>query len=183
MTNYDSAYERSIAPILTALGFIRVSEYYKQGGSPRRFHDSDNAQFCAMPDWWHPELRLYVETKAAMLNDHPTKQAAATAEASRRASCRARRKRFSTYDMLQTQWSHSRYKQATIQRALSPQSMIVVFAEPVPYETMLKYSKAGLVAIHLDALEQYTRYIRLCRYGLPVQWSLPYVEQGCSFVL
>ncbi|KAF7963434.1 hypothetical protein AWV80_09570 [Cupriavidus sp. UYMU48A] len=183
MTTYDSAYEARIAPILIVLGFIRVSEYYKQGGSPRRFYDSDNAHFCAMSDWWHPQLRLYVETKSATLNDHPTKQAATTAEAARRASCRARRKKFGTYDMLQTQWSHSRFKQAAVQRALSPQSLIVVFDKPVPYATMIAYAKIGLVAIHLDALEQYTRYVRLCRYGLPVQWELPYAEQGHSFVL
>ncbi|WP_011299442.1 hypothetical protein [Cupriavidus necator] len=183
MKTFDSAYEARIAPILMALGFIRVSEYYKQGGSPRRFYDSDNAHFCAMSDWWHPKLRLYVETKQAELNEHPTKQAAATAEAARRASCRGRRKKFGTYDMLQTQWSHSRFKQAAVQRDLSPQSMIVVFDKPVPYATMIAYAKIGLVAIHLDALEQYTRYIHFCRRGLPVQWNLPYPEENAAFVL
>ncbi|SOZ17068.1 conserved hypothetical protein [Cupriavidus taiwanensis] len=85
--------------------------------------------------------------------------------------------------MYATQFSHSRYKQAIVQRALTPQHLIVVFERPVPYETMLKYAKAGLVAIHLEALPQFLRYIRLCRYGLPVQWNLPYEEEGKAFVL
>lgn len=180
---FDSAYERQIEPLMSSLGFSRVSSFYKQGGSPQRFHDSDGAQFCACPDWWHPKLRLYVETKCATLNNEPSKRTAAKAEARQRASCRARRKAFSTGDMLATQWCHSVHKQTAVQRALTPQSLIVVFAEPVPYATMLAYKRAGLVAIHLAALPNFLRYIRLCRYGLRVNWWLPYEDEGQAFVL
>ena len=166
---YDSNFERRIAEQMHSLGFVRCDDYFRQEGTPQQFHDKEGARFCAKPDWHHPALDLYVETKAGTLNSKTTVRTAASAETHRRNYCRMQRRAFNVGDMFTTQWSHSKTKQAIVQRALSPQSMIVVFAEPVPYETMLKYSKAGLVAIHLDALEQYTRYIRLCRYGLPVQ--------------
>lgn len=168
---------------MQSLGFVRCGDFYRVSGNPQGFTDKDGARFSAKPDWWHPALNLYVETKSSDLNSRTTVHTAAKAESRQRQSCALRGKPFGTYDMLQTQWSHSRYKQAAVQSALTPQSMVVVFAEPVPYDLMLKYAKAGLVAIHLDALPQYIRYVQLTRYGLPVQWNLPYPEHSATFTL
>lgn len=180
---FDSNYERRIAPTLQSLGFVRCNDYFRLDGSPRQFRDKEGAPFCAKPDFWHPELNLYVETKAGTLNSKTTVRTAASAEAHRHEYCRIQGRAFNVGDMFATQWSHSKVKQATVQRALTPQHLIIVFERPVPYEQMLKYKAAGLVAIHLGALPSFLRYIRLCRYGLPVQWELPYMAEGCSFVL
>lgn len=180
---YDSQFERRIAPILQSLGFVRSNDYFRLDGSPQQFRDKEGAKFCAKPDWHHPQLNLYVETKAGTLNSKTTVRTAASAEAHRREYCRIQGRAFNVGDMFTTQWSHSKTKQALVQRALTPQHLIIVFERPVPYETMLKYRKAGLVAIHLAALPNFLRYIRLCRYGLPVNWWLPYEEEGQAFVL
>jgi len=180
---YDSAFERSIAPILEALGFVRCDDLFELDGSPQQFQDKTGATFSARPDWHHPELDLYVETKSGTLNTKTTVKTAASAVARAEHECRLRGQPFGTYHMLQNQWSHSRYKQAAVQSALTPQNMIVVFAERVPYATMMAYAKVGLVAIHLAALPQYLNYIRFVRRGLPFQWNLPYPEEGATFVL
>ncbi|PWK38674.1 hypothetical protein [Cupriavidus plantarum] len=180
---YDSRFEQRIAPQLEALGFVRCTDYFQQDGDVRQFHDKEGARFSAKPDFWHPKLDLYIETKAGTLNSKTRVRTAANAEAHRRDHCRIRGKAFNVGDMYATQFSHSRYKQSAVQRALTPQSVIVVFAERVPYATMTAYAKVGMVAIHLDALPQYLHYIQFTRYGLPVSWNLPYPEHGSSFVL
>jgi len=180
---YDSEFERSIAPTLEALGFVRSNDYFRLDGQLQQFRDKTGATFIARPDWHHAELDLYVETKSGTLNSKTTVKTAASAEARVRRDCSLRGQPFSTYHMLQNQFSHSRYKQAAVQSVLTPQHMIVVFAERVPYATMIGYAKVGLVAIHLDALPQYLQYIRFARHGLPVQWNLPYPEESANFVL
>ncbi|WP_404991289.1 hypothetical protein [Cupriavidus pauculus] len=183
MTTFDSAFERSIAPTLEALGFVRSKDYFRLDGQLQQSQDKTRATFSARPDWHHPVLDLYVETKSGTLNSKTTVKTAASAEARARRDCTLRGQRFGTYHMLQNQWSHSRYKQAAVQSARTPQNMIVVFAERVPFDLMMAYAKVGLVAIHLAALGQYLNYIRFVRRGLPVQWNLPYPEHGATFVL
>lgn len=176
--NYDSNFERSIISKMETLGFIRCDDYF-----PLTFKDETGQTFNAKADWYHPALELYAETKSHTLNSKTTVQTAQNAEQRQQQYRRSRREKFSTLDQLNTQWAHSRYKQAAVQRSLSPQRMIVVFEKPIPYDAMKAYSKAGLVAIDLRSLRSYLAYIHFGRKGLFLQFSYEYYDRDISFVL
>ncbi|MCY0855746.1 hypothetical protein [Cupriavidus sp. D39] len=179
--SYDSKFEQRIAPTMLSLGFVRCDDYYNDAsGLPLVFTDKQDAPYRAKPDWHHPRLDLYVETKCHALNNK-TSQSTANRALDRQRNYRGGR--LILKDLLNLQWSHSRYKQAGVQFVLTPQNLVVVFDEPIPFDEMLTYKKAGLVAINIDSLRSYLGYIHFARKGLALQFDMPYREQGVSFVL
>lgn len=163
---------------MESLGFIRCNDFYSV-----TFSDKTGHPFRARADWYHPGLKLYAETKSHRLNGRTTIQTAQNAESNQRERRRIRGETFSTYDQLLTQWTHSKYKQAAVQRSLSPQQMIVVFEKSIPFDEMQAYKKAGLVCISLADLPSYKAYLHFGKKGLHTQFSYNYYSEKVSFVL
>lgn len=177
-TQYDSAFEKRIAPIMEALGFIRCDDYYIV-----TFQDKKGKTFHAKADWYHPGLKLYVETKCHALNGKTSLETAQNAEQRQRDYRRLKGEAFGVFDQLLTQWCHSKHKQAIVQRTLTPQQMIVVFEKSIPFEEMKAYKKAGLVCISLADLRTYKAYLHFAQRGLYLSFNYEYYEQSASFVL
>jgi len=175
---YDSAFEKRIAPTMEALGFIRCDDYYFC-----EFKDKKGKTFHAKADWYHSGLKLYVETKCHALNSKSSLETAQNAEQRQREYRRIKGEFFGVFDQLETQWCHSKYKQAAVQKALTPQQMIIVFEKSIPLDEMKAYKKAGLVCISLVDLKTYKVYLRLAQKGLRLQFNYEYYEQNASFVL
>jgi len=182
---YDSRFEQRIAPQLEALGFVRCNDHFRQDGDVRQFHDKEGARFSAKPDWHHPKLGLYIETKAGTLNSKTTVRTAANAEAHRRDHCRIQGKAFNVGDMYATQWSHSRSKQAIVQRDLTPQNFVVVFDKAPSWAEAWDCWNAGIVFVPLADLRQFVAARQLQRLGIGASFSLRYNVEGqeVSFVI
>lgn len=163
---------------MEALGFTRCDAYYQIS-----FVDKTGRPFRARADWYHPALDLYAETKNHTLNSKTSQESAEKAIERQQQYRQIKGQPLKLIDLLKNQWCHSRYKQAAVQRALTPQQMIVVFEKSIPIDEMKAYQKAGLVCISLADLPTYKAYLHFGKKGLHLQFSYDYCEENISFVL
>lgn len=172
---YDSKAEAAASFKLAKLGCLRVNDPF-----PQTFTDADGTRFTARPDYFNDRCGLWLEFKAAPLNSKTTK---ATAE---RAETRARERKgwLTSWDWINCQWTHSKFKQAIVQRQLSPQNFIVVFDKPPTIAEARNYEKAGIVFVPLSALPSFLLHARLAKAGIKTGFELQYdVEEVGPIVL
>ena len=161
----DSIKEGDIEPNMNALGFVRCNSYFLQGSKPRQFSDKTGRTFPARQDWLHLASGIPAESKFCVLNAKTTKassEAAMTrARAYRVLQGQADSTSLARSDQLKHQWNHSAYKQAIVQKELTPYGFLVFFETPPTFEEMVSYVSKGLFPIAMSAIPSYMLNIRL----------------------
>lgn len=151
--------EQLAAPVLARYGFTPYQDQF----FPVTFYDADGAEFRAKPDWYHPELGIYIEVKDSHLNGKQTKK---TAKNARKNADPWRVQRYPEYYQIQCDWNHSATKQAIVQHELSPARFMVVFTGNPDEDTLKRIEKSGLQAYSLKRFPWYMLRWRLGQYNL-----------------
>jgi hypothetical protein len=146
--NFASNAERKASEVLFPLGFVLSNDK----AFPRHFKDKNGEVFQAMPDFFHPELGIYVEVKDRSLNDKGSRSEARNACAN--ASDWFKRKHPCLHQ-IRNQWSNSAEKVAITQQALGAENLIVVFVRSLEAggtrekETWQLIEEKGIIACDL----------------------------------
>lgn len=163
MKIYDSSAEEQASAHLAKLGFVRCNTTFEH-----TFMDASSCTFRACPDFYNECAGLYVEYKPCKLNSRGTKAIADNALA------HAQSWAYNAYNHIKHGWSNSLFKQAAVQKVLTPQNFIVVFDTLPELKAAKKYARHGVVFCTLDSLRSYVAYVRLCKLGLNINFNLRY---------
>lgn len=151
--------ERLALPVLARYGFKPCHDQF----FPVSFVDVEGETFNAKPDFYNPDLGIYVEVKDSKLNGKKSKR---TAENARKSIDPWRLQKHSTYYQIECDWNHSAAKQAIVQRTLTPARFIVVFTRTPDEATMKRIINSGIEAYSLDRFSWYMLRWRLGQYTL-----------------
>ncbi len=165
---HDSKSEAAASYFYEKFGCIPCNEFL-----PHTFYDKEGLPMRAIPDFYHVKADLFIEHKAAPLNNITSKRVS-----NNRLSEKKDRRggNLLTIDYLKFGFNHSKASKKIIQQVLTPKRYIVVFEKPPTAEEALAYLKAGLVFCPLSALPSYLAYARLSKAGLPVSFQLSYSD-------
>ena len=165
---HDSSDEAQASFRLAPMGIMRCTETY-----PVTFKDKTGTPFTAKSDFRCQASGTWFEFKSAMLNSKTTFAAAKKAVATVRrdeAMC-VLSKGSLRYRLLDSQWCHSRYKQAVVVNALTPAKVVLVFKHAPGDDAAKRLAKAGIFWRTLDNVSVFALYLRLAAAGLDVGFT------------
>lgn len=150
INKYASKVEEKAAKFLEPLGFILCNKIK----FPHRFVDANNEEFSAMPDFYHPDDRIYVEVKDGELNDIDSKEGARLADKN---STVIFKKSHRFWNYIRNSWSNSVNKIAITQQRLGAGNLIVVFVQDLSQSkgkaqqrTLKLIEEKGVIACDLN---------------------------------
>ena len=165
---HDSFDEAKASFRLAPMGIMRCTETY-----PVTFTDRKGDTFTAKSDFKCQASGTWFEFKSATLNGRTTLATAKKAEATVRrndALCFVTKGTL-RYRLLESQWCHSRYKQAAVVNTLTPANVVLVFKHAPGDVAAKRLAKAGIFYRTLDNVSVFALYLRLAAAGLDVGFT------------
>jgi hypothetical protein len=151
--------EQLALPVLAKYGFIPCQDKF----FPVSFIDDEGIDFNAKPDFYNPELGIYIEVKDSYLNG---KQSQRTAENAFKRVEPWRYNKSPTYNQIEHQWNHSAVKQAIVQYTLTPARFMIVFTGKPDESTLKRIVNNGIEAYSLARFSLFMLRWRLGQYHM-----------------